>query len=150
MHRYPQILAGTRTLRVTCDIQVPDPLRQVTHGNLSVRIRIGLFENEIPAGRIRINPRVNSWCSLWYFSLHPHVATIRELLQPPPLPPRSSTSLLPSLRPSARASTCADFSNAKLRRHLIPIHEALVRISLFSIYFFLSYVCLSLDCPLNP
>jgi len=64
LHRYPQILAGTRTLRVTCDIQVPDPLRQVTRGNLSVRIRIGLFENEIPAGRIRIDPRVNSWCSL--------------------------------------------------------------------------------------
>ena len=64
LHGYPQVLAGTRTLQVTCDIQVPDPLRQVTRGNLSVRIRIGLFENKIPAGRIWIHPWVNSWCSL--------------------------------------------------------------------------------------
>jgi len=49
---------------VTCGIWIPEPLGQVTHGNLSVRIRIGFFGRTIPAGRIWIDPWVNSWCSL--------------------------------------------------------------------------------------
>ena len=45
-------------------LQVPDLLRQVTHGNLPVQIQIRIFESEIPVGQIRINPRVNLWDAL--------------------------------------------------------------------------------------
>ena len=66
--RYPWIPVDTCRYLWTCRwsvvLQVPDPLAQVIRGNLSVRLWIRIFETEIPAGRIRINPRVNSWCSL--------------------------------------------------------------------------------------
>ena len=45
-------------------LQVPDLLRQVTCGNLHVWIRIRVFESEISAGWIQINPQVNSWGAL--------------------------------------------------------------------------------------
>ena len=45
-------------------LSVDDPLRQVTRGSLSVRFGIRIFEIKIPAGRIWIDPQVNSWWAL--------------------------------------------------------------------------------------
>ena len=57
--------------------QVPDPLRQVTHGNLSIWLWIWIFESKIPAGQIQINPWVNSWDALltkFWFQQPPKLA----------------------------------------------------------------------------
>ena len=45
-------------------LQVPDLLRQVTHGNLSAQIQIWISTSKIPAGWIQINLWVNSWWAL--------------------------------------------------------------------------------------
>ena len=61
-------------------LQVPDLLRQVTHGNLSVQFRIRIFEIKIPAGWIQINLQVNSWWALGWANFRSIRFTVMALL----------------------------------------------------------------------
>jgi len=62
----------------------------------------------------------------YYHALRPHVATIRSLVQPPPLI-HSASALLPPIPHNMRTPACANLSNAELKRQLVPVHAALVR-----------------------
>ena len=73
----------------------------------------------------------------YYHALRPHVATIRSLVQPPPLV-ASSSSLLPPTPHNMRAPACASLSNAELKRQLMPVHDALV-CPFYHIYFFSNF-----------
>lgn len=63
----------------------------------------------------------------YYHALRPHVATIRSLVQPPPLI-HSASALLPPIPHNMRTPACANLSNAELKRQLVPVHAALVRL----------------------
>ena len=46
------------------DMQVFNLFRWIIHGNLFVWIQVWILKNKIPAGRIWINPQINSWGAL--------------------------------------------------------------------------------------